>query len=146
MFKRILVAFDGSSHAKRALVEAADLASATDGELTVISVVPELSSWILAGPVPPPANLTELQDQVADSYRQDLREAVEALPDQLRVSSKLLRGHAAAEILDQARAGNHDLLVVGSRGRSEVQSLLLGSVSEHVSRASRVPVLIVHGV
>lgn len=57
----------------------------------------------------------------------------------------MTKGHAAAEILDQAREGKHDLVVVGSRGRGEVESLFLGSVSQQVSHASPVPVLIVHG-
>ena len=57
MFKRILVAFDGSPHAERALAEAIDLAEATRGELTVLSVAPEVSSAVLAGSVPPPTNI-----------------------------------------------------------------------------------------
>jgi nucleotide-binding universal stress UspA family protein len=144
MFKRILVAFDSSSHAHRALVEAADLARANDGELTVLTVVPKLSSWIGTAPLAAP-NLVELQQEIEDAWRKDLQEAVDGLPDHLRVTSKLLTGHAGPAIVKQARAGNHDLVVVGCRGRGEVESLFLGSVSQHVSHASPVPVLIVGG-
>jgi len=145
MFKRILVAYDGSPHADRALSEAADLARVNDGELTVLSVVPRLASWITAGPVPPPVNLGQLQGEIEEAYRRDLQEAVDGLPDEIRVTSKLATGHAGPEIVDQVRAGKNDLVVVGSRGRSEVESLFLGSVSQHVSHASPIPVLIVDG-
>lgn len=144
MFKRILVAFDGSPHAERALAEAIDLAEATRGELTVLSVAPEVSSAVLAGSVPPPTNIQELREEIESSYRRALSEAIEKIPRDVAATSELASGHAAQEIVDRIEPGGHDLVVVGSRGRGKARSLFLGSVSQYVSHASPVPVLIVH--
>ena len=75
----------------------------------------------------------------------DVHEAVRSLPDDIRATSKAVTGNPGPEIVEQAAVGGHDLVVVGSRGRGEVESLFLGSVSQHVSHASPVPVLIVGG-
>ena len=73
MFHRLLVAFDGSSHAQRALTEAIDLARANNGTLTVMTVVPERSVWMLAGGYEVPVNLDELNKQVEHAYQSHAR-------------------------------------------------------------------------
>lgn len=67
------------------------------------------------------------------------------IPADVPSTSTLRIGDAAEEILDQVRSGVHDLVVIGSRGRGDVESHSLGSVSQQVSQACAVPVLIVHG-
>jgi nucleotide-binding universal stress UspA family protein len=144
MFKRILVAYDSSPHAKQALAEAIDLATVTRGELTILGVAPEVSATVLAGTVPPPANIDELKEEVEDSFRRELQAALEWVPRDVAATSEQVTGSAGHEIVERLKKGDHDLVILGSRGRGKARSLFLGSVSQYVSHASPVPVLIVH--
>ena len=140
MFRRLLVAFDGSTHAQAALAEAIELAQANHGRLTVMAVVPDDSLW-LGVAVEVPGNLGGLDGSNEREYQSMLDRAVQTIPADVPVIKRIARGNAAARIL--AEAAEHDLIVMGSRGRGELRSLLLGSVSHAVLHASPVPVLVV---
>jgi nucleotide-binding universal stress UspA family protein len=142
MFGRLLVAFDGSPHASRALAETIELAQANHGRLTVIAVMPGPSLWLgAAGEVP--MNLGGLEPSPEAEFQAMLDRAVRSVPAEVPVVTLLKRGAAADAILAEARQGDHDAIVIGSRGHGELRSLLLGSVSHAVLRRSPVPVLVV---
>jgi nucleotide-binding universal stress UspA family protein len=144
MFSNILVAVDGSPHAEHALAEAIDLARQSNGKLTVATVVPELSAWALGGGFAPTIDYQSLHDDLEREYRSMLEEAASKVPDDVPSEAVLLEGRPARAIVEQAKSAGNDLVVVGTRGRGELRSMALGSVSEEVLHSSEVPVLVVH--
>ena len=145
MFRRILVALDGSAHADEALVQAIDLARATHGTLTLTAVATEPSTWLLTGSSWTAAvDMEKLKAQVEKEYDDLLRAAAKTVPEDISCERVVAHGPAAKAIVDRLNEGKHDLIVMGSRGRGGVGSLMLGSVSHRVLHESPVPVLIVH--
>jgi nucleotide-binding universal stress UspA family protein len=146
MFRNLLVAIDGSEHATRALGEAVDLARATNASLTVMTSVPDISPWVLGG-AGGYAGAVDIQALEGDAEREHtamLDAAVDALPPDVPVTKVLGHGRPAEAIVEQVRHGGHDLVVMGSRGRGDVRSLLLGCVSHAVLHTSPAALLMVH--
>jgi nucleotide-binding universal stress UspA family protein len=142
MFHNILVAYDGSPDADEALTQAIDLAESEHTRLTLMTAIADL---------PPTAYLGisgSAVDAVLEGARADaeatLRQARERIPDDLPVSTVLTDKPIGMSLIRQITDGNHDLVVMGSRGRGAVRSALLGSASHYTLHHSPVPVLIVH--
>jgi nucleotide-binding universal stress UspA family protein len=144
VFHRILVAIDGSEHAQRALSEAIDLAQLSKARLTVMTVQQKPSTLLVGGPVVPPVDMRGLDEALQQEHEQLLESAIEQAPQDVSVVKVLAQGAPASAIVEQARKDSNDLIVLGSRGRGEVASMLLGSVSHQVLQRSTAPVLVVH--
>ncbi len=137
MFKSILVAWDGSEHAKRALGEAVDLARTQSGRLTLLTVAPPIRVW--PGYVPP---VTEAD--LISAAEKILAEGEALVPEGIPSSGRTAAGDPGLELVKRSAAAGHDLIVMGSRGRGAVRSAFLGSVSHYVLNHTTVPVLIMH--
>ena len=156
-YRHVLVAFDGSPQAELALDHAVALAQNYRARLALVAVIPPppLLAWQAPGGIRGvhEGEQTELEgslraaaDRVPDdmSVTTRLRDAADRVPDDLSITTRLLDGDPAREILRAAREGDHDVIVLGSRGRGRVSAALLGSVSNRVMHDADVPVIVIH--
>jgi nucleotide-binding universal stress UspA family protein len=138
MFKRILLATDGSTNAGAALEYARDLALRDNAQVIVVYAFPPVPKY-LGEPA-----LEQLITRHITEGRQVISQALQELREVgLNVIVEILEGPPADAILRVANVRQCDLIVMGSRGHGEVASLLLGSVSHRVLAHARVPVMIV---
>jgi nucleotide-binding universal stress UspA family protein len=141
MFHNILVAIDGSPDADAALDHAIDLSESEHTRLTLMTAV---------GGVPPTAYLItgegagQLRENVYDQAQDVIRQARDRVPADLPVTTVLSEQPIRIALIRQIKEGQHDLVVMGSRGRGAVRAALLGSVSHYMLHHSPVPVLVVH--
>ena len=142
MFQNILVAIDGSPDADQALTQAIDLAESERARLTIFSAVvtPPTAAYVGGGG----AVAAAFACDAATQTEKVLREAVEWVPAGVPVSTVLSSEPVRLALIHQIATAHHDLVVMGSRGRGALRSVLLGSVSHYVLNHSPVPVLIVH--
>ena len=138
----ITVGIDDSDGARRALRWALDLAKATGATVEAVRVFPRTFSWIdrdLSA-----AELERSRQSAQRAARRELDLVVEDVVGQhhdVKVLPVVLLGDPATTLVEES-AGN-DLLVLGSRGRGGLASLLLGSVSRRCVESSRCPVVVV---
>lgn len=133
--KRIFIATDFSDTSKEAFNQAVQLARQTDATLLLAHVIEPID---MAASHLEPIGFHELRlQQRLDRIVQPMRE------EGLLVETHLLKGDPAAEIIKAAGDLQCDLIVIGMHGRTGVQRLLMGSVTERVLRASPVPIVAV---
>ncbi len=146
MFKRILVAVDGSPTSALALQEAIQLAKEQQAQLRIAHVVDEATlNWPEGGDF----------EEVQEAFRKSGRKILEKADAELRnagmtAETKMLEietfGHRVADMIAaEAEAWPADLIVIGTHGRRGVNRLLLGSVAEGVARVAAKPVLLIRG-
>jgi nucleotide-binding universal stress UspA family protein len=163
MFKSILIATDGSQHAKKAAEAAASMAAVYDAALTIISVsqgsltIDEIErspramhlskaalddiknlraaflsvaleggSTFITVPAPYSALMSFAENII------DEAEAVAKRAGVKKIERVSMTGNPADRILEQAEESKVDLIVMGTRGLSNLSGLLMGSVSHKV--------------
>ena len=142
MFRNILVSVDGSEHAQRALEEAIDIARAGNGRITILTAVSQPPAWAATAIGANAAAVTSL-----DLEREAvgiMKRAVARVPNDVPVTTVVSRRPIRSALACAVKSGDHDLLVMGSRGRRALAASLFGSVSHYALNHSPIPVLIVH--
>jgi nucleotide-binding universal stress UspA family protein len=135
--KNILVALDGSKASSKALDQAIYLARQSQTTITGVFVIP-LFSINVARPA------SKLGKMFAESGKKILAEAKErCAKNGVLFYEKILCGNEGFKIVTFAKNRKAGLIVMGSRGRSNVGEVFLGSVSHYVAHKSQIPVLIV---
>ena len=145
MFKRILVATDGSSLSKKAVGYAVSLAELSDAELVGLNVVARYpTSYFEGGVALSPTEVSRIEAQWMESG-QSMVEAVntQAAKKGVKVKMVVSKSDLVAEsIIAAAKKHKCDLIVMASHGRKGIKRLLLGSETQHVLTHSTVPVLV----
>jgi len=143
---KVLWATDGSDESRVALPLFRRLVLPVTGKLTVLSVAPQS---FISGARPDPAFLTRITpaarhralieaEDVAQQAATDLDP-----PPEVEVGALSRWGNAIEEVLRVSRTMRTDLVVIGAKGHSNLELILLGSVSQGVVQHSPKPVLIV---
>jgi nucleotide-binding universal stress UspA family protein len=137
---RILVPYDFSEPSAIAVQTAAAWAAAFDAELTLIHVVEPVA-------YPEFYTINVVSDDVLAKLRDRSTEALDRAASELLgdhpVDTEVLIGRAADTIVTEAESGSFDLVVMGTRGLSALEHLVLGSAAEAVLRRCPVPLLTV---
>jgi nucleotide-binding universal stress UspA family protein len=135
--KKILLAIDGSEHSKRAIPVGAEMAKALSAEILVFHQREHEAAPRLSVDVEDPKDASALVDSAVEEIRGAGVASVEG-----RVDVGIL-GREANAILDVAEQQGAELIVMGTRGLSELSGLLLGSVANKVIHLADCPVLTV---
>jgi nucleotide-binding universal stress UspA family protein len=142
MFRKVLIAVDGSTHAKRAVAYGAKIAAQNEAEVVLFHVMRHLGGDRI------PEGLEEFEhaEHIRVTEADLLRSVAEAVVSEARdlagaqgatdVQTVIQDGDPATRILDYCKAHEVDLIVMGHRGLGGLASLLIGSVSQKVSHAA----------
>jgi nucleotide-binding universal stress UspA family protein len=142
---RILLAVDGSESSLHARNLVAGLHWPAGSTVRLIHAYEMPIDWTgaMAGEA---AWVAQEEELVRDRLRIELQRLAEALATTgLQLEMEIVKGRPATAILEDAREFMPDLIVMGSRGRGPMRSMLLGSVSAEVVNSAHWPVLIARG-
>ncbi len=145
-YKNILVPYDGSEHAKKAMAHAIDLAE--DGEGTklyiasVCNMVSAMSSFDQVS-IAEGCLTSKLSDDLEAQCKQDLKDASAMVPEGIPYETLFEIGSPGPVLLNMGEEKKCDLIVMGSRGLGPLKGIFMGSVSSYIVSRAPCPVLIV---
>ncbi|MCJ0763229.1 universal stress protein [Variovorax terrae] len=139
---KILVATDGSKHALRAVKYAIELVHQVRpaSSVTLVNVHDDTGLRHAKAFV----GRTEVADYLRELSEKELKPARKLLKAaEVKHDIVIRTGHVSQEIVDLARNGKFNLIVLGAKGRSALADLLLGSVAQRVLATAPQPVVLV---
>lgn len=141
-FRRILVPVDGSVTSERAASKAVALAAISKGSIDFLYV-----ATIAGSSAGLPGNQMDLPQEILDKIKSSenvvLQKILANIPDGIPVRTYCEAGKPRQVILEFAEKLRSDIIIMGSRGLNPAESILIGSVSQHLIENARCPVLVV---
>ena len=144
MIKKILVAIDGSEASKHALDFAVDLAEQISAEIQLLTVVPPVLLPSLGFYKVKSKAIKECTDELETIFWDILAKSLDEVQKRnpkLKISTKLKMGEPHKKILQTAKLGKFDLIIMGSRGLGS-RFTALGSISSRVIDQASCPVIV----
>lgn len=147
--ERVLVGYDGSADAERAVAFAAEFASKFQAELVIAHVMAKPGGFTSVESIPAYRRVEEVYQAEHDVMREAADRIIEqavAVADRQGVaepSTIVLMGSPAPQLAKAAEAHRADVIVVGCRGLGEFAGLLLGSVSSRLAHIAECTVITV---
>ncbi len=136
-FKRILIGFDGSSQSEKATEIGLSLAQSLDSRVLLFAV---------ARP-PEPATMVELSamlDDAREHFEEKFKKVEQRAKDlEVELETDIAVGHPVEQIVHRAETDRIDLIILGRRGMSRFEKMIVGSTSEKVLRYAHCPVMVV---
>jgi nucleotide-binding universal stress UspA family protein len=136
-FQKILVGFDGSPQSEKATEVGLSLAQSLGSKLLLFAV---------ARPAEP-ATMVELDamlDDAREHFEEKFKKIVQRAKDlDVELETDIAVGHPVEQIVHRAEADRIELIILGRRGVSRFERLIIGSTSEKVLRYAHCPVLVV---
>lgn len=145
MYKRILVATDGSQLAQHAVDHAIELCALTGAELVATQITPRYPKSYFEGSLPLSREEVGRIEKQWSEAAQTVLDAVKAAAKARGVKVKTVQARSdmiADAIVAAATKHGVDLIVMASHGRKGIKRLLLGSETQHVLAQATVPVLV----
>ena len=142
LFQNILVPVDMSKQSTRAFKIALDISKKYKSKLTVITCVEIYHSFHLFYQQRPIPKEIEKLNKIIEDHLKELESFAKKKNISLKI--KILKSESVVkDILNFTKSNKHDLIVIGSHGRTGFDKLLLGSVANGVSQKAHCPIMII---
>ncbi|MCL7410316.1 MAG: universal stress protein [Methanosarcinaceae archaeon] len=142
LYKKILIATDGSEPNKKAVLYGIELARLSGAKVNVVYVVDTAAF----ASIPMDAGWEMMYELLQKEGNEGIQRIVDdAKAAGIDIEGSLLEGHPSHEIIEFSENNDIDVVVLGTLGKGGLDRFLLGSVAEKVTRNSKIPVLVVRG-
>lgn len=138
-FKKIICALDLADHSKLVASYASMLAKMSGASVVAVYAAPTMTQY--TGFHVPPNTIDNFVGEIVNGAGKALKEFMDENFEGVSVTSEVVVGYAAEEILAIAAREEADLIVMGTHGRTGIDRILFGSVAEKIVKNSPIPVM-----
>lgn len=144
MPKKILVAVDMGELSEQLVDYGHSVASRLDVEVSFLHVLPHPTVWIGFEKWIPEGALKQAKESAEKKIRYYIRKAEEKFPDLAHHEHKIIfaEGNPSEEIINTAKEGDYNLVIIGYRGTSAIEGMIIGSTASNIIRYAHCSVLV----